>query len=402
MVIDSKHSKPLLLTLLSLISVSGSTARADAPKFEIYGFAQSDYIQDFRRVDPAWEDTLRPSKIPTIPGLYGSDVQSSISAKQSRFGVKTNQLVEGHDLYTQLEFDFFGVGVDAGQTTIRLRHAYGKWGQWLAGQTHSLFMDIDMFPNIIDYWGPCGMAFLRNPQIRWTPISGSESFAIAIEKPSADVDAGNIREVDPGLGAAIQADETLPDLSAQFRTNRPWGHFQLGALLRRLGYDTPDTTANQPKGHTVGWGFDASSNIKLGGDLLLLSVIYGQGIASYMNDGGTDLAPEGVPGSLTGKAVPLLGISAYYQHNWNKRFSSVIGYARTQVDNTSFQSGSAFKTGQYASTNLLMKPGKNMLVGAEILWGRLDAKSGASGTDVRSQITFKYDFTSLDFERKSP
>jgi len=32
-------------------------------------------------------------------------------------------------------------------------------------------MDDDMWPNIVDYWGPSGMVFLRNPQIRWTPIN---------------------------------------------------------------------------------------------------------------------------------------------------------------------------------------------------------------------------------------
>ena len=34
----------------------------------------------------------------------------------------------------------FGVGPDAGQTTIRLRHAYGQWRQIGAGQTNSQFM----------------------------------------------------------------------------------------------------------------------------------------------------------------------------------------------------------------------------------------------------------------------
>ena len=29
----------------------------------------------------------------------------------------------------------FGVGADAGQTTIRLRHAYGELGKFGAGQT---------------------------------------------------------------------------------------------------------------------------------------------------------------------------------------------------------------------------------------------------------------------------
>ena len=57
----------------------------------------------------------------------------------------------------------FGVGADAGKTTIRLRHAYAQWGELLAGQTNSVFMDGDSFPNVIDYWGPTGMIFLRNP-----------------------------------------------------------------------------------------------------------------------------------------------------------------------------------------------------------------------------------------------
>ena len=81
------------------------------------------------------------------------------------------------------EFDLFGVGPDEGQTTIRLRHAYGEFGNWLGGQTHSLFMDIDIFPNVIDYWGPSGMVFLRTPQIRWQPVQGDHYLACAIEYP---------------------------------------------------------------------------------------------------------------------------------------------------------------------------------------------------------------------------
>ena len=32
------------------------------------------------------------------------------------------------ELYTIFEFELFGTGVDAGQTTFRLRHAYGELG----------------------------------------------------------------------------------------------------------------------------------------------------------------------------------------------------------------------------------------------------------------------------------
>ena len=33
-------------------------------------------------------------------------------------------------------------------------------------------MDPDVFPNSIEYWGPTGMVFFRNVQVRWMPISG--------------------------------------------------------------------------------------------------------------------------------------------------------------------------------------------------------------------------------------
>jgi len=106
-----------------------------------------------------------------------------------------------------------------------LRHAYAEWGELLAGQTNSVFMDGDSFPNVIDYWGPTGMIYLRNPQIRWTPYRTEHSdFAIAIEKPSNDIDIGNIRVLAPELGNNIHNDEKLPDLTAHYYTKHDWGH----------------------------------------------------------------------------------------------------------------------------------------------------------------------------------
>src|SRR5262245_52095441 len=113
-----------------ILAVPGATvalAQDDKPHVEVYGFVQADYIQDFKRVDPAWNDTLRPSKIPTTDGFFGEDGQASLSAKQSRLGVLMNFPTSNHPVYTKFEFDMFGVGVDAGQTIIRLRHASGEW-----------------------------------------------------------------------------------------------------------------------------------------------------------------------------------------------------------------------------------------------------------------------------------
>ncbi|HEU4624522.1 MAG TPA: DcaP family trimeric outer membrane transporter [Steroidobacteraceae bacterium] len=387
------------LPALGALVLTAPTHAADPEKsFEVYGFAQVDYIQDFKRVDPAWEDTLRPSKIPTTEGQFGSDGQASVSAKQSRLGVQGTLPVEGSELYAKFEFDLFGVGVDAGQFTIRPRHIYGQWRQFLGGQTNSLFMDIDLFPNVVDYWGPAGMVFLRTPQIRWTPISGDTSFAVAIEKPGNDIDPGQVRILDPGLGANIRNDEKAPDITAQLRFSGDWGHVLLGAIARRIGFDTLGTPNNEPKNHRTGWGADLGSSFNLRQkDKIILGVVYGEGIASYMNDGGVDLAPDDVNGAIKPKAVPLLGVIAYYDLYWSEKFSSSFGYSRTQVENTTLQTPDAFFKGEYASVNLLYYPGEKMLIGVEGLWGRRTDNNGATGDDYRVQVSFKYSFSSKDF-----
>ena len=95
---------------------------------ELYGFVQLDAIQDFKRVNPDWDATLRPSRIPTQDGQFGGDGQSIFSVRQSRLGAKATGTVAGKPYEAKFEFDLYGTGVDAGQTTFRLRHVYAKLG----------------------------------------------------------------------------------------------------------------------------------------------------------------------------------------------------------------------------------------------------------------------------------
>src|SRR6476660_3774379 len=187
-----------------------------APKdhnLELYGFTQLDAIQDFKRVDPDWEASLRPSKIATHDGQFGSDGQSIFSVRQTRLGVKASGTLADKPYEAKFEFDLFGTGDDAGKTHMRIRHMYASWGPFLAGQTNTLFMDGDIAPNSIEYWGPPGMAWLRNPQVRWTFFDRNGfTAAVALEHPSGDIDPGNIRLLDEAVAANLQGDEKLPDL----------------------------------------------------------------------------------------------------------------------------------------------------------------------------------------------
>jgi len=399
-----KTSKGFLTVAVSAALLAATAARAEdtGRSFEIYGFAQADYIQDIGgRLDPNWDDAFRPSKI-CFDGACGDDGQASISVKQSRFGVKGTMPTGSSTapLSFKFEFDLFGTGADAGQTTFRLRHAYGEWGSILAGQTNSLFMDIDVFPNTIDYWGPSGMVFYRNVQIRWTPFrTDNQHFAIAIERPGNDIDAGGIRTIEGLEGVDVRNDEELPDLTAQYRYGGDWGHLQVGGILRKVGYELrQDPTDNWTDGSETGWGINVGTVFNvLEKDAVRLQVVYGEGIASYMNDGGMDLAPSAdwqsnVVTDLDAEAIPLLGMLAYYDHWWSDKWSSSIGYSFTEVDNTNFQDPGAFQKIDYASGNLLYYPADNLMLGGELMWGQRENNDGESEDDFRFQFSVKYNF----------
>ncbi len=395
-----------LLAAASLLPAPASSQEVvRKPTFEIYGFAQVDLIQDFQRVRPDWNATLRPTRIPTEEGLYGANGESILSARQSRLGVRGSLPAGEYDLFARIEFDFFGLGEgrpDAGgQNTLRLRQAYGSWGPILGGLTASLFMDDDFWPTIIDYWGPAGMVFYRNVQIRYTPITGEHTFAVALERPATDLDPTNGPTWNPGPPSptsSLAPRSLLPDLTAQYRLAQGWGYLQLSGILRWLGYDTPGA-AVQTKGEAIGWGLHASSQVKLIPDRLklLVAVAGGTGFSYYMNDAGPDLAFGGTPAAPKAEAVPLLGITAYLDVYWNKLFCSAVGYSTMMMFNTSLQGPEAFKTGHYASVNFLVTPFRNFMAGPEFLWGHRTDKGGATGFDTRLQVSVKYSFTSLDF-----
>src|SRR5688572_8556445 len=56
---------------------------------EVYGFAMTDMGYDFGRMDPAWTDVMRPSKLPSSADEFGADGVLFAGVRQTRFGVKT-------------------------------------------------------------------------------------------------------------------------------------------------------------------------------------------------------------------------------------------------------------------------------------------------------------------------
>jgi len=376
-----------------VLGAATATAEDGATKVDLYGFAMLDTGYQSGQNDPDWFDVLRPTKLPAFEDEFGDDGQWFASVRQTRFGVKTNTDTALGNLYTVFEFELFGTGVDAGQTTFRLRHAYGELGKWGAGQTWSPFMDIDVFPNSVEYWGPNGMVFFRNVQLRYMPIQGDTRLTFALERPGASADQGDVAD-----RIALQGVTTnfpYPDLSAEYRQATSFGYVELAGIVRYMEWNDQVDDGDDISGDAVGWGINLSSNVKLGRSTLRLQAVYGEGIENYMNDAPADVGPEltGDPThSLDGKPLPLLGLVAFVDTNWSDKMSTTIGYSRLDIDTTDAQGGQAFEVGQYALANVMFYPVKNVMFGPELQWGKRENQNGFTSDDVRIQFTVKYNF----------
>jgi hypothetical protein len=252
-------------------------------RVELYGYVMTDFGFDFKRNDPNWFDVVRPTKLPSFDQQFGRDGVTYAGVRQTRFGVKGFEPTDLGELRTTFEWELFGVGVDAGQTTLRLRHAYGEIGAFGAGQTWSPFMDIDVFPNSVEYWGPNGMAFFRNVQVRWMPVRGDTRVTVALERPGSTQDPGRIEDrIEIGN---VRARFPYPDLSGEFRFGGGWGYVEAAGIVAQTRIDDDQPDAFNLDDTVNRWGVNLTSNIKAGDrNVFKLGYVFGDGMQNYMND----------------------------------------------------------------------------------------------------------------------
>ena len=379
---------------------AGSAAQTQAAAkttFEVYGFAMLDIGHDFKQIHPDWFDTMRVTKLPTFEDEFGRDHNTFAGVRQSRFGVRSSTPTDLGNLNTIFEFELFGTGVDSGQTTFRLRHAWGDIGAIGAGQTWSPFMDPDVFPNSLEYWGPTGMVFFRNVQLRYTPIIGTHTAMIALERPGASGDQGIYAdrvELD-----GIKPRFPLPDFSGAYKYTQDWGYLRAAGMLRKINWDDTLEDDFDLSGDAIGWGFNLSSNLKpTSSDTVRLQFAFGEGIQNYMNDAPVDIGiatnRDDRIRPLVGEALPLIGVVAFLDHSWSPRFSSTVGYSLTDIDNSDGQAANAFKTAHYALGNILYYPAPNVMFGGELQWGRRENFSDGFHSDgLKLQFSFRYNFS---------
>ena len=149
-------------------------------------------------------------------------------------------------------------------------------------------MDIDVFPNTLEYWGPTGMVFFRNIQVRYMPIMGDTRLTFALERPGASADQGV-------YSGRIELEDVngrfpLPDLSAEYRRAFSFGYIELAGMLRYMAWEDMNDDEYDLSGNAVGWGLNLSSNLNFTKSTVgRFQVVYGEGIENYMNDAPVDV-----------------------------------------------------------------------------------------------------------------
>jgi hypothetical protein len=381
--------------------------------FRWYGFVRADGIFDFNPIGST-DDFVTA----TIPVPQGRGQNYSINPRYSRLGWDTYTPTSLFDwtVYTRIEVDFFNGNRSGafGSFPLRLRFAYADFGPFRIGQAASVFMDYDVFPNVLDYEGPPGMVLMRQPIARLTlPIYDRCHFAIAIEQPYSDIIWEEDGEfvVNPGSGIVTTAGaprnvQDIPDLTAHYRFDSAFGHLQIAGVVRKLTFQPAVGDDLNRLGSGVNftgsfrpWAWLAQSNPerKDTPSPYERSRVFGQyavgrGINRYIQDvNGFGLDAAFTDGAGF-RALSAVGWFGCYEHWWTNKWISSIVYGETLTSLPAALPADTYHGAKYAAVNLIWLPTARMGVGIEYLWGERQNQDGQSGFARRIQTAFQFSF----------
>ena len=301
------------------------------------------------------------------------------------------------NIYTQQATNSYG---------FRLRHAYVQTPNWLFGQTWSTFMDLDNTPETVDFNGPIGSTFIRQPQIRYTHVTPQYgNFAVAVENSVSYV-------LDPTGSTSVAGFSRVPDLVLRWDKPFTWGSLSLRGvshehrvngtlcLTTACSSSTPGDTANVNSSKR-GYGLSASGQIKtFGDDFISWIVTGGEGIGRYFN------YIEGAGYNATNGSIEMekaMGVVLGYQRKFSDTFRMNFVYGtQRHFENsyTDWARANGMASGRYAvNRNVsqfhiggIWNPVKVMDIGLEYIYGRRETLSGEHGNMSRVNFLARYNF----------
>jgi hypothetical protein len=372
---------------------------AKGTKFTYGGFVQLDTIAtNYSEGKPAnklIEDIYVPSLVPVEPADGNSDSYSStnIHAKTSRFYFTTKTNTDAGAISTRIELDFVlsGQGDEriSNSLSSRLRHAFVKWdygenSSIFAGQSWSTFFNVGALPDLLDFIGPTGTIFVRQPQIRWT-IGGLQ---LAVENPATRLN-------DASGNTVYEDGNDIPDLIARY--NGKWGNlgWSIAGMGRNISYEDRSSLALEgDNDDQFGYALSLAGKWIFGQDDLRFMFNYGDAIGRYMglnafNDGYVE-----ANGDID--TFDQCGATLAYRHFWSPKWRSTLSISMAGADNpgTNDFAGANGLAEEYQSVhaNLNWLRAPKLSLGGEILYATKELEDGRDGDMSRVQLAVKYAF----------
>lgn len=316
---------------------------------------------------------------PRVPGGLGFTIN------HSRVGVESRTMLGHRLLDCAVTYDFFNKANDL-TPDIRCRALYAQMddvvfgGGLLIGQNWSTIADLEAFPETLDPEGPNSYYGVRRTLVRWSRrMTPNMHLLISAEQPEKHkIENAVSRQGRPDLVLAFEWDRDPVRLKWSFTSRELVG--SNGNVQRTTG----------------AWGVGASTKVGFRAgrytDYVIVTGVYGKGVGSDMNDSPADGIYVADPTGIRVLAIPTVGGYFSYQHNWSPEFYSAFCHGRVFVDNLSVQPGSAYRTTQYTTANLIWQPRPEWLIGIEGQWGYRRDLNGNAGSASRVQLTTRYNF----------
>lgn len=374
---------------------------AKGTKFTYGGYVQLDTIassySDGKPTFSPLEDLVVASTIPVESADGNSDDYQStnIHAKSSRFFFTTKTNTDAGAISTRIELDFILSGSDSAlderisnSWNSRLRHAFVKWdyndnSSILAGQSWSTFFNVSALPDLIDFVGPVGTIFNRQPQVRWT-MGGLQ---LAVENPATRLNAAGEKRKDDS--------EKIPDLVARYNGKLGDLSWTAAGVARQLSYDLRgDGQVQVADDEEYGYGLSLSGKWMLGKDDLRFMANYGDALGRYMGlmafeDGYIDSS-----GSI--QTIDQFGGFIAYRHFWGEKWRSTFSASYAEADNPDRDdfalSDGLAKSYQTYHANLNWLPAPKLSIGGELIYAKKEVEDGRDGDLSRVQLAVKYVF----------
>ncbi len=316
-----------------------------------------------------------------------------IHARHSRVRLKSKSETAVGTVQTYIESDFFGTAGNqriSNSDAFRLRHAWADWDATNnfnigVGQTWSNFMSGFALPPSVDVRGPAGRAFIRQGQVRLTYINGASLFAVAVENPETDIQAG----LTPGGGgpAGVVCNESsapnscgtsdrLPDFTARLYHKTEDNHqFQISGVLRELRTDG-DAAAVGFAGtdSTLGWGVLGAAAFDFSPLTARIQVNYGDGIGRYGSQYHANraaIAPD--PANINLQTVEAFAMIASLSLDVTPQSKLTASYGRVDFARSDTLVGQSTRL-QNVYVNWLYRPASAVQFGLEANWGELKVR----------------------------